>query len=144
MRGGTENWRFSAFKSLLITSSALSIGTEINDLAWPWSVFTFTQLFSKPKERCSRRALTRATTLSFNVFFLQKAIYIRRNANGAMQMAQHKWRVRRLGLGLGLGFVIALRCAICIAPNTESPTEPERISAQTLYCHRVPAEDLRR
>jgi len=33
-----------------------------------------------------------------------------------MQMAQRKWRVRRLGLG----FVIALRCAICIAPNTES------------------------
>jgi len=31
------------------------------------------------------------------------AICIRRNANGAMQMAQRKWRVRRLGLGLGSG-----------------------------------------
>ena len=46
---------------------------------------------------------------------------IRLSVFGATQMAQRKWRVRRLGLGLGLGFVIALRCAICIAPNTESP-----------------------
>jgi len=44
---------------------------------------------------------------------------------GAMQTAKRKWRVRRLGirLGLGLGFVIALRCAICIAPNIESPVD---------------------
>jgi len=34
------------------------------------SVFTFTQLFSKAKKRCTRRALTRDPT-SFNVFFLE-------------------------------------------------------------------------
>jgi len=57
-------------------------------------------------------------------------ICIRRNANGAMQC---KWRnasgLGLGGLGLGLGFAICvaplalrhLRCAVCIAPNTESP-----------------------
>jgi len=35
---------------------------------------------------------------------------------GAMQTAQCKRRNANGGLGLGLGFVIALRCAICIEP----------------------------
>jgi len=57
------------------------------------SVFTFTQLFSKAKKRCSGRALTRDPALSFNVFFLENPTeyphkpYTARNYNPCKRLA---------------------------------------------------------
>jgi len=46
-----------------------------------------------------------------------EAICIRRNANGAMPLRL----ALGLGIGLGSGFDYFRHCAICIAPNTDSP-----------------------